>query len=90
MSRDGPPSPANRTYSSRSRRAVGPTLPSPTASSSIFTTGVTKDVALVMKASFAFLASASVKGRSTNLSCIDKASAFKVCRVMPARMPLSV
>src|SRR6516162_423093 len=51
------PEVAKRTYSSRRRRAVGPTLPSPTGSPSIFTTGVTKEVALVMKASLARLAS---------------------------------
>src|SRR5580704_2731037 len=62
------PDAAKRTYSSRSRRAVGPTLPSPTGSPSIFTTGVTNEVALVMNASLAFFASASVNGRSTNLS----------------------
>ena len=50
-------------------------------------TGVTNDVALVMKASFASLASASVKGRSTSFSCRSPASTFKVCRVMPARHP---
>src|SRR5689334_5559892 len=37
----GSPSAAKRTYSSRSRRAVDPTVPSPTFSPSIFTTGVT-------------------------------------------------
>src|SRR5258708_36919668 len=81
---------AKRTYSSRSRRPVGPGLPSPTFSPSIFTTGVTNEVALVMKASLAFLASASVNGRSTSLSCSALASDFSVRRVMPARMPLSV
>src|SRR5262245_33410947 len=84
------PEAANRTYSSRSRRAVDPTLPLPTASPSIFTTGVTKEVALVMKASLAFLASDSVNGRSTILSCKSLASVFNVSRVMPARMPGSV
>src|SRR5436190_1144543 len=84
------PSEAKRTYSSRRRRAVGPTLPSPTLSPSIFTTGVTNDVALVMKASFAFFASVSENGRSTNLSCRSLAIFFSVPRVMPARMPLSV
>src|SRR5471030_823159 len=81
---------ANRTYSSRRRRAVGPTLPSPTFSLSIFTTGVTNEVALVMKASLARLASAKLNGRSTNLSCRSLAIDFSVPRVMPARMPLSV
>src|SRR3954468_281713 len=84
------PSDANRTYSSRNRRAVGPTLPSPTAAPSIFTTGVTNEVALVMKASLACLASARLNGRSTNLSCRSPAIFFRALRVMPARMPLSV
>src|SRR6266545_3049846 len=84
------PSAAKRTYSSRSRRAVGPTLPSPTTSPSILTTGVTNEVALVMKASLASLASARVKGRSTSFSCRSPASTFSVWRVMPARMALSV
>src|SRR5262249_24822888 len=84
------PSAAKRTYSSRRRRAVGPTLPSPTASPSIFTTGVTNDVADVMKASCAALASANVKGRSTSFSCSSPASDFRVWRVMPARIALSV
>src|SRR5260221_627023 len=84
------PADAKRTYPSRNRRAVGPGLPSPTFSPSILTTGVTNEVALVMNASFAFFASAKLKGRSTNLSCRSPAIFFKVPRVMPARMPLSV
>ena len=73
-------------YTSRRRVANGPGTPCPSETPSISTTGITKVLADVMKASSASWASAKVKLRSSTSICTSWAKRRTAARVMPCRI----
>src|SRR5215469_3047610 len=82
-----PPAAAYSAYDAASFLASGPGFPSPTATSSIRTTGTTKFVLLVRSASAACMASATLNGRSLSPSPEAAITRIKPSRVTPFKIP---